>query len=95
MLHCFWGDVVEGNDVSSGRCASISTFSRKTWLHDRVIQRIDQLSALRLALGLCNSRTILSITSGASIPDREKTRSAGTYCHSEAHGRTIKVSDGY
>lgn len=93
VLHCFWGDVVEGNHLSM-RCVDFD-LQRKTWLHDRVIQRIDDFvsSANRPRVVQLADKTlhyIWRVDTG-----EEKTKSAGTYCHSEAHGKTSKISDRY
>jgi hypothetical protein len=93
VLHCFWGDVVEGNHLRM-RCVDFDV-QRKTWLHDRVIQRIDEFvsSANRprvVQLANKSLHYVWRVDTG-----QEKTKSAGTYYHSEAHGKTIKVSDGY
>jgi hypothetical protein len=93
VLHCFWGDVVEGNHLRM-RCVDFDV-QRKTWLHDRVIQQIDEFvsSANRPKVMQLADKTlhyVWRVDTG-----QEKTKSAGTYYHSEAHGKTSKISDGY
>jgi hypothetical protein len=93
LLHCFWGDVVEDNHLRM-RCVDFD-LQRKTWLHDRVIQRIDEFvsSANRPKVVQLADRTlhyIWKVDTG-----QRRTKAAGTYYHSEAHGKTIKLSEGY
>ncbi len=89
VIHCVWRDVIEGNHIRM-RCVDFD-LQRKTWLHDRVIQRIDQFANRPRVVQLADKTLhyVWSVDTGA-----EETKSAGIYCHSEADGRTIKVSDG-
>ena len=95
VLHCFWGDVIEpGDNHLRMRCVDFD-LRRKTWFHDRVIQRIDEFvsSANRPRVVQLADKTlhyVWRVDTG-----QRKTKSAGTYYHSESHGKTIKVSDGY
>lgn len=93
VLHCFWGDVVEDNNLRM-RCIDFDV-QRKIWLHDRVIQRIDEFvsSANRpkvVQLADKSLHYIWRVDTG-----QRKTKAAGTYYHSESHGSTVKVSDGF
>src|SRR5262245_60549019 len=82
LLHCFWGDVVECNHLRM-RCVDFD-IQRKTWFHDRVIQRIDEFvsSAKRPRVVQLADKTlhyVWRVDTG-----QEKTKSAGTYYHSES-----------
>ena len=86
------GDVDEDNHLRMRLL--ISTFIRKIWLHDRVIQRIDEFVSSASGPRSCSSPTRRSITSGMSIQATRQTKSVGTYYHSESHGKTIKLAEG-
>jgi hypothetical protein len=93
VLHCFWGDVDRKNHLRM-RCIDFD-IGRKTWLHDRLVQRIDEFvrSANRPKIVQLADKT-LHYFWRVQTQDRQS-KSAGTYYHSESDGNTIKLSESF